>query len=100
MRINRLVQKSCDQIMHIMILYGALLLALGAHAVTVGSFGYTQSNQRYTTETTLTPANVGRLVQKWSYPVRGAVMASAITAVVGGREIVYVPTFSGELHAI
>ncbi len=86
--------------MHITILCSALLLALGAHAATVGCFGYTQSNQRYTTETTLTPANVGRLVQKWSYPVKGAVMASAITAVVGGREIVYVPTFGGELHAI
>ncbi len=64
------------------------------------SFGYSVANNRQSYDTILTRSNVNGLKLKWSYPVKGPAMASTIVATVNGRDIVYIATTAGELHAI
>jgi polyvinyl alcohol dehydrogenase (cytochrome) len=66
----------------------------------VNSFGYNASNSRISPDSILNATNVVNLTEKWSHAVDGPVFASAISATIDGRDIVFVPTFNGIFLAL
>jgi polyvinyl alcohol dehydrogenase (cytochrome) len=80
-----------------------LLIVIGLVALCsayVPSFGYTSGNTRVSPDTAITRTNVNTLKLKWSFQLDGPSLASAVTGVIGNRDIIFLPTFTGWLYAI